>query len=184
MLQQKENEMTRSGLTARERRHELESEQILDWVEALNDKDMRVRKEARKAIVASGGDGLMVIIDELQEGPFLVRWELAQILGELRLPAGIPVLIRALEDEEQDVRWVAAEALADMGRPALPALLEALRDRADSGYLRNGVHHVLTLMPDTRQMVELGAVLDALDPLANAVDVIPAAARALAALRR
>lgn len=54
-------------------------------------------------------------------------------------------LVAALQDDDQGVRWAAANSLAKLGPAALPALLRALRDPARVGdpRLREGIYHVL-----------------------------------------
>jgi len=52
-------------------------------------------------------------------------------------------LVQALEDESFGVRWAAAEALSKIGEAALPALLNALINKADHHWLREGAYHVL-----------------------------------------
>lgn len=50
-------------------------------------------------------------------------------------PEAIPILIQALGDRDEDVRWVAAQGLDDYGLEAMeatPALIEALRDESAS----------------------------------------------------
>jgi HEAT repeat protein len=56
-----------------------------------------------------------------------VQYEAVEALGELRDPAATPALIGALTgDQYSGIRWKAAEALAKIGTPAVPALMEAL----------------------------------------------------------
>jgi HEAT repeat protein len=58
-----------------------------------------------------------------------VAWALADLAGERAVPA----LVAALGQEEDDVRNAAAEALARIGRPAVPTLLDLLRTRLARG---------------------------------------------------
>ena len=62
-------------------------------------------------------------------------------IGDRRAIRG---LVEALGDSSFEVRWVAAEALIDLGRAAVPAVLHALLHHADSTWFRNGSHHVLS----------------------------------------
>jgi hypothetical protein len=51
--------------------------------------------------------------------------------------------VKALEDQDSDIVWLAAEALSGFGREAWPALLKALvAEGTESVILRKGVHHV------------------------------------------
>ncbi len=156
---------------------ETNREQIAEWIETLEDSDLATRREARLALTESGHDGLIMMLDELLEGSFQTRWEIAKALGDMRDPAATNALVKALEDEEQDVRWLAAVALAQLGRPALKALMMALTDRVDSIYLRQGVHHVLTISNQTRRSQTLLHVRDALGPMEDPTG-LPTAVRA------
>jgi len=49
-------------------------------------------------------------------------------LGLIGDPAAIPALFKALKDPHELVRRYACEALGNIGRPAIPALLLALKD--------------------------------------------------------
>lgn len=53
-------------------------------------------------------------------------------------------LVEALGDHTFEVRWVAAEALINIGRPVVPAVLRALMQHADSTWFRDGCRHVLS----------------------------------------
>jgi HEAT repeat protein len=44
--------------------------------------------------------------------------------------AAAPDLARALKDKNTDVRRLAAEALVNIGEPAIPPLIEALKDKS------------------------------------------------------
>ncbi len=72
-----------------------------------------------------------------------VRWEAVKTLSQLAVPEAIPILINALENEDMDVRWLAAHGLVQIGKPSIPAVLEALEGNQNSKYLREGAHHIL-----------------------------------------
>ena len=72
-----------------------------------------------------------------------VRWEAVKTLSQLAVPEAIPILINALENEDMDVRWLAAHGLIQIGRPSVIAVLEALEGNQNSKFLREGAHHVL-----------------------------------------
>jgi HEAT repeat protein len=149
----------------------------------LAKRDITSRQQAREKLMSIGEPALPALIEGLENGDFPLRWEIAKTLGEMGLQGSVPALVKALEDEEQDVRWLAAMALAKIGREALPPLLEELIARSDSPYLRQGTHHVLATYQDPQHGELLLQVRDALSPMQNPVDVIPAAQQALHALR-
>ena len=67
-----------------------------------------------------------VVARFLREARSALKWTRAhalRVLGELKVPASVPVLLQALEDKDPDVRNVAARAL---GRMKLQATEEAL----------------------------------------------------------
>jgi len=156
---------------------------VPDLLNDLAKGDITARRQARERLMSIGEPALPELLEGLARGEFQLRWEIAKTLGEMRLPGSIPALIEALEDDEQDVRWLAAVALAKLEEEAILLLLEALIANSDSGFLRQGTHHVLTTYRDKDLDEALMRVRDALGPMENPVDVIPVAQKALRALR-
>lgn len=69
-------------------------------------------------------------VDELERAlrsdpSYKVRAQAAIVLGNLKDPRGVPLLLRALQDPEASVRVVAASALGKLGDPAALAALRA-----------------------------------------------------------
>jgi len=149
----------------------------------LGAREVTRRHHARRALVRLGETALPDLLEVVAGGEFMVRWEAVKTLGEMALPGSVPGLIGALEDDEQDVRWLAAVALARVGRPALVPLLETLAERPEDVYLRQGVHHFLTLYSEPDLHDHLRAVRDALGPFENDADVVPVNRKALEAAR-
>lgn len=56
---------------------------------------------------------------------------------------GVAALVASLSDGDHGVRWAAGTALARIGEPAMPALLNALIGPDVDKTLRDGAHHVL-----------------------------------------
>jgi hypothetical protein len=114
-------------------------------IDTLASRDGMARQKARKSLVALGSPAVPCLLRTLRNSPVdQVRWEAAKALGALRDARAIPTLVRALEDPDPDVAWLAAEALQTFGKAAWPALLQALLRRGErSAALRQGVHHVL-----------------------------------------
>jgi HEAT repeat protein len=151
-------------------------------LEDLGATDVMTRLRARHALVARGEEVLPVLLKALSDESFVLRWESAKALGELRSPRAAPNLVVALEDDEQDVRWLAATALAAIGHPALRPLLEAVLERPESPYLRQGAHHVLTVFHDEALREPLLQVRAALGLIKDQASLIPAIEKALDAL--
>ncbi|HUI07338.1 MAG TPA: HEAT repeat domain-containing protein [Verrucomicrobiae bacterium] len=109
----------------------------------LGDRSATVRERARRALVAMGKAALKPLMEALTNSTEYGRGQAAKALGEIGDQAAAPALVKALEDEKFDVRWLAARALVALGRDGLPPLLQALIERPHSTWLRQGVHHVL-----------------------------------------
>jgi HEAT repeats len=112
----------------------------------LASKDGMVRQKARKSLVALGSPAVSSLAQALQTSELdQVRWEAAKALGAIGDSTSIPTLVRALEDSDGDVTWLAAEALRKFKKIAWPTLLQGLlkRNGNDSVLLRQGAHHVL-----------------------------------------
>ena len=103
------------------------------------------RKDARKSLVAIGKPAVPSLTYALQNSKLdHLRWEAAKTLGAIGDVRAIPSLVKALEDGDHDVAWLAAEALRKFKKTAWPALLrELIKSGPDSVTLRHGAHHVL-----------------------------------------
>jgi HEAT repeat protein len=114
-------------------------------MDMLAGKDGATRLKARKSLVALGTPAVSPLIQALQKSRSdHLRWEAAKALGAISDTRAIPPLVKALEDHDLDVAWVAAEALRKFKTAAWPPLLRALVKRgSDSASLRQGAHHVL-----------------------------------------
>ena len=75
---------------------------------------------------------------------------------------GNAALVAALEDNDHGVRYAASSALAYIGEPAMPALLDALSQPDNSKALRDGAHRVLTENSSSRVHEKCGPLLAAL----------------------
>lgn len=137
------------------------------------------RVEARRALVATGRQAVPFLIEALNDPESLRRWEAAKALGEIGDPNAAPALVKALEDEAFEVRWAAAKALIEMNVKGLKPLLQALIERADSVFLREGAHHVLHDLAKGELRKYLGPVLIALEDIDSAVQVPTAASHGL-----
>ena len=113
-------------------------------IDMLASKDGPTRQKARKALVALGKPAVSSLNSTLQNSRLdHVRWEAAKALGAIGDTRAIPQLVKALEDKDPDVTWVAAEALRRFKKVAWPLLLRALiKSGTDPGSLRQGAHHV------------------------------------------
>ena len=145
----------------------------------LGSKDGLVRVRARVCLVAIGGKAVGPLVEALASKKRWVRWEAAKALGQTGDPAAAQALVRALEDEVFDVRWLAAEGLIAVGDKGLVPLLQALVERSDSMWLREGAHHVLHDISRGELKEIMRPVLAALDGIEPSVEVPFAAKTAL-----
>ena len=116
-------------------------ESLLDL---LASKNGATRQKARKSLVAMGKPAVSSLTRILQNSRVdHIRWEAAKTLGAIGDTRAIPSLVKALEDSDSDVTWLAAEALRNFKKVAWPQLLRALiKSKPDSVLLRQGAHHV------------------------------------------
>ena len=114
-------------------------------IDLLASKNAATRMKARKLLVAFGKPAVPSLTRLLENSKQdHVRWEAAKTLGAIGDVRSIPALVGALEDSDQGVVWLAAEALGKFKKTAWPQLLRALiNSKKDSVLLRLGAHHVL-----------------------------------------
>src|SRR5580692_6441885 len=107
---------------------------------------------SHRAVERERGRAALVTLGERAVGPLLVafasvdergRLEICKALTEIADPAAIRLLIQCLEDEHQDLRWIAAEGLLNIDGPAVEPLLAALIDRASAHTILDAASHVL-----------------------------------------
>ena len=103
------------------------------------------RQKARKALVTLGRRAVPLLTQALQNSRLdQVRWEAAKTLGAIGDTRAITPLVKALEDIDPDVAWLAAEALRKFRKVAWPPLLRVLIKRGSvSALLRQRAHHIL-----------------------------------------
>jgi len=138
-------------------------------MDMLASKDGMIRQKARESLVALGKPAVSSLNQALQNSTAdQVRWEAAKALGEIVDIKSIPPLVKALEDSNSDVAWLAAEALSKFKKTAWPPLLRALmKNGSNSVLLHRGVHHVLLNQNEHGFNDLLATLMNALEP--NAV---------------
>jgi HEAT repeat protein len=157
---------------------------ISSLIAAFASEEGPVREAARRRLVHIGRPAVRPLMEALAGGDTQTRWEAAKTLGHLTDPDAAPALVRALQDEEFGVRWLAAEGLILLEGEGLRPLLRALTEHPDSGWLRQGAHHVLRVLSRRGFREVARPVLAALDGLEPALQVPLAAADARDALAR
>jgi HEAT repeat protein len=156
---------------------------IHDLIAALTNGSPVDRQHAREALAAIGRLAVDPLIRLLGDHRPHVRWEAVKALGSIADPAAAPALVGALEDEDGDVRWLAAEGLIGLGLEALQPLLSALACGPSSSDLLEGAHHVLYTLDRRRLPSVVKRVLVALAGSTPHMAVHLAAYTALKSLR-
>lgn len=134
----------------------------------LSRDDIHLRQEARAALEKLGKPAVPLLIKLLQSSKAdHVRWEAAKTLTSIGDERAIPALVKALEDRDQDVAWLAAVALRKFKIRALKPLLHALiNDGEDSVSLRQGAHHILKNQKANGMTDLIISLTEALEPSA------------------
>ncbi len=114
---------------------------IKELIKNLGNSDGVIRERARRKLVSIGPSAIDYLAELVYTKNEMLRWEAVKTLSEIVNPVAIPLLIDALEDDKSSIRWLAAEGLIMLGREAVKPLLEALVNRTDSVFIREGAHH-------------------------------------------
>ena len=117
---------------------------------------------------------LDALIKAFEIGKKPLHWEVAKALSQIGTVKAAKVLVDALEDHDFGVRWIAAEGLIHIGAGGVAPLLEALRKKPDSVWLREGVHHVINDLVNRELIGEPArkSLMPLLDALSNIDPVI------------
>jgi HEAT repeat protein len=118
----------------------------------LTSPDAAVRMKARKALIVIGKPIVPSLIQLLSHRKTHFRWEAAKALGEIADPLAAFALVNALEDRDNDVRWLAAEGVAALGQEGLTPLLAALLERSKSCSICEGAHHICVTLAKKRKL--------------------------------
>jgi HEAT repeat protein len=159
-----------------------DSDTIRLLIAKLTGEDGLERDRARWSLVAIGNPAVAPLIELLEARNKQVRWEAAKALADIRDPMAASALVKALEDNQFDIRWIAAEGLINLGREGLVPLLQALIERSDSPWLREGAHHVLHELAEGDLKELLQPIVDSLEGIESAVESPIRAQAALDAL--
>lgn len=146
-------------------------------VNLLGSDDEKVRTKARKSLVNIGKQAVPSLSVVLENSKiYKARWEAAKALSEIGDIKSIPTLVKALEDPETDVAWLAAKALEKFKKAAWPVLLRTLVEHGSKSVsLQHGAHHILRkqkvegyndLLDILRTSLETGSATESISPAA------------------
>ena len=112
----------------------------------------------RTLAVIGGEEAGALLMSHLGDPDEATRCAAALGLGQLRAAAAVPALTAQLGDANGWVRDIAADALAMIGEPALPALAEMLNDGPDGARVRaaGALRRILVGALADRQTSEFG----------------------------
>ena len=101
------------------------------------------RTEASKTLVTMGTEAIDALIQGVSDESPQVREMSTWTLSEIGSPAArvVPVLISTLADPDENIRVVGSVALQNLGAPAVPYLIEALK--AESAEIRLNAAYAL-----------------------------------------
>jgi HEAT repeat protein len=109
---------------------------------AVNDRERHLK--ARRDLVRKG-EAILPVMNRLMKSDHkIIRKEAVKVAELIGHKSSVPVMIDMLEDSENEIRWIAAEALIRIGRDSIRPLLEAMIARSNFFYLSQGAHHVLS----------------------------------------
>jgi len=138
---------------------------VLPLCQALRDRSRPVAEWAAKALVAVGASAIAPVCDALSDPDWAVRVNAAEVLCAVAAPQSLAALVRALADQEPDVRRLASSALVRIGPAAVPALCAALQD--DSPLAQEAAARTLAAMAEAQPNPPLRAALPQLRHLSQ-----------------
>lgn len=135
------------------------------------------RQSARETLISEGGEQVVAaLLMQLRHPDKQVRWEAAKCLHSIASPNSADALVSAMDDESEDVRWVASEGVAALRETGLFALLKGICIRARSISFCKAAHHTL------RQLDKQNVHREAIAPVIEALhDYEPEVASPVAA---
>ena len=168
------DDMAQPPESSNENQRDRNALKIPSLIADLGNESANIRERARHSLVSMGTAAVKPLLEALTDSREYGRAQAAKALGETGDPSTAPALVKALEDDKYDVRWLAARAVVALGRNGLPALLQALMERPDSTWLREGAHHILHDERYKPWHGQLAPIMEALEGY-DAADALPGA---------
>jgi HEAT repeat protein len=95
-------------------------------IRILGENDTYAAEKAAEALVKIGQDATQALIQELEDENSALRIVAAKILGKIKAPEVVPILIKLLEAKDKALRNVAVESLGVLGPDAVPGIIQFL----------------------------------------------------------
>lgn len=111
---------------------------IRGLISLLSDLDYTIRKRAADSLGRIGTPAISALNHRVDRGKVMDRLGVVEAIARIKSHESIPVLVKILShDPSNEMRWIAAIALGEVGDPdTLPVLLAALEDH--DKYVRYG----------------------------------------------
>jgi HEAT repeat protein len=155
-----------------------------ELISNLTNSDLTQRLNAQYNLIIRGRPAAPALLEALRDSDPHLRSSAAHVLAVIADPSTAEGLAAALDDDEDPVRWVAAEGLVALGSVGLQAALHVLLG-ADSvsPQLKAAVRHILLRVRDGEGMDEIvKPLLGAIQEFEMNEKVLVEAYKALAAL--
>jgi hypothetical protein len=110
----------------------------------------------------AAGPGAALLIEALRAGDDDTRMRAARALRARSGPEAVDALIAVLDDENAGVRWLAGEALINIGAPSVVPLLRRLELGRGNAWFYEEAEHVLRQLQFPQFGGALGPVVEAL----------------------
>ncbi len=161
------------------------SKDVSSLIKQLNNPNSLVRSEAHDILSCIGAPVVPELLNALKSANTQVRWQIIKVFDSIQDPSTIPILMEQLKDDSAEIRWAASNALINLRREAIPALLNALTYDFDSLWMRQSAHHILRVLRENGKLTPAeDKVYQALEDIVPSVSVPWAAQKALEALRK
>jgi len=129
-------------------------------LEALHTADEQQSNQIFQSLVNLGYLAVPALLDASQSSSSWMRWQSVRALGEIHDSRALPILVRALNDSDHGVAWMAAKSVVPFGRDCLAPVLHLLTTTAITPWLRETSAYVLSKQCQNNS--ELKACLDPL----------------------
>lgn len=112
---------------ARDKQQNIVVQRIAMLKKRLADKNWEVRKQAVEELATVGEPALPLLVTHTKDTDERVRLAVVKSLARIRIRPAIEALLTMLQDSDSNVVDAAGEALAAIGRVALPGLVNTLK---------------------------------------------------------
>lgn len=146
---------------------------LLQLYRLIDLRDYHKHIKAKKNFIEQGV-AILPVMHKLMTSKYkVIRKEAIKIVRGIAHKSSIPAAIRMLEDPEGDIRWIAAEALINIGRISIKPVLKSLVINGKSYYLRQGAHHVLGALIKKEDAKELKQLIKVIRHDSEITETVP-----------